>query len=197
MDTNVLLRYLTDDDPQQAATVVAILEDCLRNGEPVFLSVVVLCELVRVLDRAFGQTKTQICADLDLIFELELFRVERESLVRQSLDRHRNGRGDFADYLIGAIGAEAGCRDTVTFDRALRGAADFLILVGRPRKARRRERYTAQAGEAPLEARWRRWTRLTKSSGATTSSVICSGLRSARRGTAHPEPRSESRANVE
>jgi predicted nucleic-acid-binding protein len=65
---------------------------------------------------------------MDLIFELDVFRVERESLVRHCLELYRNGRGDFADYLIGAIGAEAGCRDTVTFDRALRGAANFSVL---------------------------------------------------------------------
>jgi predicted nucleic-acid-binding protein len=65
---------------------------------------------------------------LDLIFELEILHVEREGLVRHTLERYRNGRGDFADFLIGAIAAEAGCRETVTFDRALRGATSFSVL---------------------------------------------------------------------
>jgi len=63
-----------DDDPQHATTALGILEDCRRIGEPVFLSVVVVCELAWVLDRAFGQTKAQICAAMDLIFELDVFR---------------------------------------------------------------------------------------------------------------------------
>jgi len=59
---------------------------------------------------------------------MDLFRVEREPLVRRSLQHFRHGKGNFADYLIGEIGSEAGCRDTVTFDRALRDAPGFQML---------------------------------------------------------------------
>jgi len=117
-----------DDDPLQANAATELLEHCEREREPAFLSNLVLCELVWVLDRSYRQTKSQICAALDLILEMEVFRFERESLIRQSLNRYRSGRGGFADFLISGIAAEAGCRDTVTFDRALKGLPGFVVL---------------------------------------------------------------------
>ncbi|SRR5258706_4196135 len=128
LDTNVLVRYLVNDDPGQAAVAERLLEDCRRKREPVFLSILVLCELVWVLDRSFGQSKSEIGTVLERVLDMDLFRVEREPLVRRSLQHFRHGKGNFADYLIGEIGSEAGCRDTVTFDRALRDAPGFQML---------------------------------------------------------------------
>jgi predicted nucleic-acid-binding protein len=129
LDTNVLVRYLVNDDPKQAQTAERILDDCRDNREPVFLSILVLCELVWVLDRSYGQTKAQILAVLEKLLEMDLFRIEQESLVRQSLNHYRPGKGSFPDYLIGEISQRAGCRDTVSFDRALKGAPGFTVLA--------------------------------------------------------------------
>jgi predicted nucleic-acid-binding protein len=128
LDTNVLVRYLVNDDPAQAAVADRVLDDCRRKREPVFLSILVLCEMVWVLASSFGQSKSEIVAVLERILDLDLFRVEHEPLVRRSLEHFRRGKGNFADYLIGEIGNEAGCRDTVTFDRALKDAPGFQIL---------------------------------------------------------------------
>src|SRR5260370_8810112 len=55
--------------------------------------------------------RSEISAVLERILDMDLFRVERDPLVRRSLEHFRRGKGNFADYLIGEIGAEAGCRD--------------------------------------------------------------------------------------
>jgi predicted nucleic-acid-binding protein len=52
----------------------------------------------------------------------------RNALVRRSLELYREGKANFSDYLIGEISRQAGCRDTVTFDRALKGAPGFTLL---------------------------------------------------------------------
>ncbi len=129
LDTNVLVRYLTNDDPKQTQIAERILEECRASREPVFLTILVLCELFWVLDRSFGQTKTQLVDVLEKLLDMSLFRIEQESVVRQSLDQYRHGKGSFPDYLIGEISRHAGCRDTVSFDRALKGSTGFTILT--------------------------------------------------------------------
>jgi predicted nucleic-acid-binding protein len=88
----------------------------------------VLCELVWVLARSYGQAKAQIIDVIEHILEAEQFRIEGDLIVRRSLDAFRGGKADFADYLIGEICRKAGCEDCVTFDRGLKSAAGFTLL---------------------------------------------------------------------
>ena len=74
------------------------------------------------------QPKTAIVTALDRILSTDLFVVEQASLVRQCLEAYSRGKGDFADYIISRTSAENGCRETVTFDRALRGEMGFTVL---------------------------------------------------------------------
>jgi predicted nucleic-acid-binding protein len=63
------------------------------------------------------------------ILEMDQFRFEYDVLVRRSVEAYRLGRGNFSDYLIGEISQQHGCRDIVTFDRALKGSGGFTALV--------------------------------------------------------------------
>ena len=128
LDTNVLVRYLAADDPAQTRTAVRIIEDARQKEEPLFLASVVLCETVWVLERSYHQRKEMIVSVLEQILDADLFVVERDDLVRHSLEEYRNGKGDFSDYLIGNIAREAGCSEIVTFDRMLAGARGFKVL---------------------------------------------------------------------
>src|ERR1700730_7761581 len=129
LDTNVLVRYLAADDKRQLAAVEVIVADSLRDREPLFLPVIVLCELVWVLTRSYGQTKLELISELEQILEMDQFRIEYDALVRRSLQAYRVGRGNFSDYLIGEISMHHGCRDIVTFDRALRDSNGFTVLA--------------------------------------------------------------------
>ncbi len=129
LDTNVLVRYLAADDPRQCAIAERVIEECLRNDEPLYLSAIVLCELVWVLSRLYHQTKPQIAGHLEQVLRTGQFSIEHDALVRRALRAWRAGKGDFSDHLIGEISRQAGCRDTVTFDRALRGVAGFSLLA--------------------------------------------------------------------
>jgi predicted nucleic-acid-binding protein len=53
---------------------------------------------------------------------------EREQTIQRAIHHYRQGRADFSDYLIGEMAVAAGCRDTVTFDKALKGSRGFTIL---------------------------------------------------------------------
>jgi predicted nucleic-acid-binding protein len=128
LDTNVLVRYLTQDDPDQARRANAVVAERTTGGARCFLGPIVLCELTWVLREAYGRSKGDLVKTLDLILATRQFEIGDKDLVREALQAYRTGRADFADYLIGATHQLAGCAETVTFDRRLRGASGFRVL---------------------------------------------------------------------
>lgn len=128
LDTNVLVRYLAADDPRQTRAAEKLIEGCRQRKESLFISILVLCEVVCVLDRSYRQSKAAIVATLERIVEADLFVIEHDVLVRQGIEEYRAGKGTFAEYLIGGIAHHAGCSDTVTFDHALAGSQRFTVL---------------------------------------------------------------------
>jgi predicted nucleic-acid-binding protein len=128
LDTNVLVRYLTEDDPIQSRRAAELIRTVTSRGGRCFISALVLCELAWVLRGAYDVSKTDLMQVLERILSTTQFLVGDKDLVRQGLDAYRTGRADFADYVIGATHADAGCARTATFDRRLRGAAAFQVL---------------------------------------------------------------------
>jgi len=130
LDTNVLVRYLTQDDPAQARRASDVIRERTESGARCFIGPVVLCELTWVLRESYDTPKAEILKTLDLILATRQFEVGDKDLVRDALEAYRTGRADFADYVIGEGGRYAGCAETVTFDRRLRGARGFRLLSG-------------------------------------------------------------------
>ena|ERR1700753_1786248 len=130
LDTNVLLRFIVDDDPPQAERVAALFEAAEKAGERLFISTIVLCELVWALrGPRYRLDRGQLAAVLDRILSVQLFQVQDQTLVRRSLDDFLHGEADFADYLLGRYALAAGCAETLTFDRRLAATAGFLPLA--------------------------------------------------------------------
>lgn len=128
LDTNVLVRYLTQDDPSQAKRVDAIIVSAQTRREKLHVDSIVLCELVWVLRGAYDLDKETVSDALERILEAGLFSVDDRDLARDALAMYRVGKGDFADYLLGKRNRRAQCSQTVTFDRGLRGNALFSVL---------------------------------------------------------------------
>jgi predicted nucleic-acid-binding protein len=125
LDTNVLVRYLVQDDPEQGAAASRAIRAAVERQEPLFLCGIVLCEAVWVLETAYGHDREAIAPVLDRILLSDGFEVERRDEVGAALRAYGAGRGDFADYLIGHVNAARGCARTLTFDRVLHGIAGF------------------------------------------------------------------------
>ena len=128
LDTNVLVRYLTQDDTAQARRAGAAIAEHTAAGERCYLGPIVLCELTWVLREAYGQTRASLITTLDLILATRQFEIGHKDAVRDAVEAFRAGRADFADYLIGAMGRRDGCEETVTFDRRLRDTAGFRVI---------------------------------------------------------------------
>jgi predicted nucleic-acid-binding protein len=128
LDTNVLVRYLTQDHPVQSRKANALIAEAVDRGEQCPINVIVLCELVWVLREAYHLDKPTVAATLEKVLDTAQLVVEQADLARRALDDYRRGRGDFADYLIGWRNRQAGCSDTATFDRTLARSALFRVL---------------------------------------------------------------------
>jgi len=116
LDTNILVRYLTQDDPVQSAKATDILERRLTGKNPGFVSVAVMVETVWVLDRSHGQTAQEIASAVEGLLQIEVLTIENEQEVFTAMVALKQGRASFADALIVELGARAGCARTLTFD---------------------------------------------------------------------------------
>ena len=117
LDTNVLVRHITQDDPVQSLRANALIENRLTEDEPGFISVVALAETAWVLDRAYRYSDVEIAAVIERVLQTRTFIVENEIEVFFAMTALKQGRATFTDALIGALGARAGCSVTLTFDR--------------------------------------------------------------------------------
>lgn len=121
LDTNVLVRYLTQDDEEQATRASHLIETRCTRKTPGRIAVVVLCELVWVLRGAYGYEKRLIVEVLDRILVTSELQVENEEVIGRALSAFRTGSADFADYVIVFSNQAAGCEATWSFDRRLVG----------------------------------------------------------------------------
>lgn len=117
LDTNILVRYLAQDDPIQSPLATDIIEFRLSQGNPGFISIVAMVETVWVLDRAYGFADDQIAAALERVLQADTLVVENEQQVFTATIALKEGNGSFADALIGALGVKAGCSRILTFDK--------------------------------------------------------------------------------
>jgi predicted nucleic-acid-binding protein len=121
LDTNVLVRYLTQDDPIQSLKATEIIERRLTEENPGFVSIVAMVETVWVLDRAYRLGAHEIAAAVEGMLQADVLVVENEQQVFMAMIALKEGQGSFADAIIAALGAKAGCSCTLTFDhKALR-----------------------------------------------------------------------------
>jgi predicted nucleic-acid-binding protein len=127
LDSNTLVRYLTQDDPAQSKRAADIIENGLSPTNPGFLSVVAIAETVWVLDRAYRFADEDIVAAIERTLQIDVLVVENEAEVFTAMIALAEGVGSFPDALIGALGARAGCAATLTFDGKALRLPDFEL----------------------------------------------------------------------
>ena len=125
LDTNVLVRYLTQDDQAQSRQATELIEQRLSEENPGFISVVAMVEMAWVLERSYQLAAAEIATAIERVLQAAELIVESEQEVFTALIALRQGQGSFADALIGALGHRAGCSVIVTFDRKALRLAGF------------------------------------------------------------------------
>jgi len=116
LDTNILVRYLTQDDRVQSPMATKIIERQLSEENPGFVSIVAMVETVWVLDRAYGFAAHEIATAVERMLQADVLVVENEQEVFTAMTAVKDEKGSFADAVIAELGARAGCSGTLTFD---------------------------------------------------------------------------------
>ncbi len=119
IDTNVLVRYLVQDDYEQSSKSTLLIEQKCNLSSPGYLSHIVLCELVWVLTGAYKYDKNLVIKVLEQILVTVELSVENENVVRKAINDYKIGSADFSDYLIVNNNQQSGCTKTYTFDKKL------------------------------------------------------------------------------
>jgi len=127
LDSNVLVRYLTQDDPLQSKKANQLIERTLDMRESLYLNHIVLCEVSWVLGRSYKYTAGQIVDVVEQILSAAQFEFENKELLWRALATFRDSGADFADCLVGAKNSEAGCGKTLTFDQRAARLPQFSL----------------------------------------------------------------------
>ncbi len=122
LDTNVLVRYIVQDHPQQSARAAAFIESQCTADDPGRIDSIVLCELVWVLESAYGYQRDTVATVLRRILETAELITEDPAYAWTALRAYASGPADFADYFIGLRNHERGCKTTWTFDEKAAGS---------------------------------------------------------------------------
>lgn len=127
IDTNVLVRYLAQDDEAQSAAASQII-DGLSTELPGYISQVVLVETVWVLVRSYKMPRATLVEVIEMLLRTRELVIESAEVGYLALATFRSSNADFSDALIAHGGRLAGCRETVTFDRRAALATGMQLL---------------------------------------------------------------------
>lgn len=124
----MLVRYLMQDDAAQARLASTAIESAAGRGQRLRLSAVTMCELVWVVESAYGQARADVARALEQIVRTADFDLEHVDHVRTAIAQYRTTSADFADALIGLVNEAAGCEYTLTLDRSLKRMSHFRVI---------------------------------------------------------------------
>jgi len=128
IDTNVLVRYIVQDDPEQSKLAAQFIEQLDCDEIPIFINGIILCELIWVLESAYGYARQDIALVIEKILLTRQFYIYDSDVLWQSLRDYRSAGADFSDNYIGHLNVRQGCEHTVTFDKRAARLSYFKLL---------------------------------------------------------------------
>ena len=117
IDTNVLVRFLVQDDKNQSKRVNRLFEQAEQNKDRLFVSAVVLLETLWVLESAYGVDRKSLVEIFQDLLLLPVLDFEKQTVIRRCLVDAASNNFDLTDLLIGHIAESAGCGSIYTFDK--------------------------------------------------------------------------------
>jgi predicted nucleic-acid-binding protein len=136
LDTNVLVRYLAQDDARQAGIASRLIENELSTARPGFVSLITLCELAWVLADCYDVDKPRLLEIFETLLGSRQILVQDAELVWKALRSWERSSADFSDAIIGQVLVASGCEKVVTFDKAAARLPAFELL-GRAAESRK------------------------------------------------------------
>jgi len=128
LDTNVIVRYLAQDEPRQAAAATRLIEGSLTAEARGFVSIVTLAEVVWVMSSNYRAARKAVADIVEGLLTAPQLTIEQAEVVWRALRAFRDSKADFSDAVIVELGRDAGCSKTVTFDRQAAAHPGFEAL---------------------------------------------------------------------
>ncbi|MFZ1389775.1 MAG: type II toxin-antitoxin system VapC family toxin [Thiolinea sp.] len=117
VDTNVLVRFLVQDDEAQSKIVNALLTEAELSKQPLFVSSLVVLEMIWVLQSSYQVPRETILLSIDELLSMSALVFQESSVVRDFIAQAQNNSFDLSDLLIGQTAAAVACETTLTFDK--------------------------------------------------------------------------------
>ena len=128
IDTNVLVRYIAQDDAAQSAQASVLIEHECTAATPGFIGLVVLVELVWVSESCYGATRTEMAAIVRQLLGARQLVVQDAELAWKALRLFESGKADFSDCVIERTADAAGCTVVMTFDQRAAATSGMTLL---------------------------------------------------------------------
>ncbi len=128
IDTNILVRYITQDDELQSGIATEFIESYCSNGSKIFVNHLVICELVWVLKKCYKLSKPKTINVIEHILQISQFSIENAQVIWQALTDYKKGSADFAGYIVGRTNIFYNCDETITFDKKVSKSKGFALL---------------------------------------------------------------------
>ena len=117
LDTNVLVRYIVEDDASQLAAATRLIRGAVRANEALFVPVTVTLELECVLRASYGIAKARVALALSRLLSSVELTFESEAAVEIALALYQRGAADFSDCMHVALAHSARESPLWTFDK--------------------------------------------------------------------------------
>ncbi len=128
IDTNILVRYIAQDDELQSHIATEFIENYCSNDNKIFVNHLVICELVWVLKKCYKLSKPKTINVIQHILQISQFSIENAQIIWQALTDYKKGSADFADYVVGRTNIFNNCDETITFDKKASESNGFSLL---------------------------------------------------------------------
>lgn len=133
LDTNVVVRYVMQDDALQSPQATQIIEN-LSPESPGFISLVSVVELFWVFTSCYALKDSQAAQAIEVMLRTRHLVIDRAQEVHRALRLFKasaegnSPKADFADCLIREVSAAAGCERVLTFDKAAARHAGMSLV---------------------------------------------------------------------
>ena len=128
IDTNILVRFLVNDDEKQGKAVRLLFEQAEEDGKEFYVVSNVLLETIWVLTAAYECPRSAVLDAIETLSEMAVLRFQDIDYIHQFLDSARSSTFNLSDLLIGYSARSQKCKSTITFDKKAAKSNLFVIL---------------------------------------------------------------------
>ncbi len=129
LDTNVIIRFLVNDDVKQGEAVKKLFLKTERDNAVFFISMPVILELLYVLDSVYEFSRKEILDAFNAMILMPILLFENTDTIQKFLFSAEKTKIELEDLLVGIVAREAGCKTTITFDKKASKSEFFELLV--------------------------------------------------------------------